>query len=185
MKKLMIAATVAMLGIAANAGAYTWGLSSSEIKDANNQYIEGGTAMLFLGTVGYDGSALDFSQATYIASIGQAGDPLWNYGEFDFDADRTHASVDTTDTTVHQAYSLILFDQDNVTDFAKYEGNFYLETGSGNVVQDPTSFVNYADFTSSTAVQAGDWQVASVPEPTSGLLLLLGVAGLALKRKRA
>ena len=33
------------------------------------------------------------------------------------------------------------------------------------------------------AFQAGGWQ--SVPEPTSGLLLLLGVAGLALKRKRA
>ena len=33
------------------------------------------------------------------------------------------------------------------------------------------------------ADQQGDWQ--SVPEPTSGLLLLLGVAGLALKRKRA
>ena len=29
-----------------------------------------------------------------------------------------------------------------------------------------------------------DWQAAAVPEPTSGLLLLLGVAGLALRRKR-
>ena len=35
-----------------------------------------------------------------------------------------------------------------------------------------------------TATQnASNWQV--VPEPTSGLMLLLGVAGLALKRKRA
>ena len=34
-----------------------------------------------------------------------------------------------------------------------------------------------------TAQVAGNWQ--AVPEPTSGLLLLLGVAGLALKRKRA
>ena len=33
------------------------------------------------------------------------------------------------------------------------------------------------------ATEQGDWQ--SVPEPTSGLLLLVGVAGLALKRKRA
>ena len=33
--------------------------------------------------------------------------------------------------------------------------------------------------------QAGWYQTAAVPEPTSGLLLLLGVAGLALKRKRA
>ena len=29
------------------------------------------------------------------------------------------------------------------------------------------------------------YATASVPEPTSGLLLLLGMAGLALKRKRA
>jgi len=31
---------------------------------------------------------------------------------------------------------------------------------------------------------ASGWTAVSVPEPTSGLLLLLGVAGLALKRKR-
>ena len=49
-----------------------------------------------------------------------------------------------------------------------------------------TSISNYGSIlhggTSGTPAQ---WQTASVPEPTSGLLLLLGVAGLALKRKRA
>lgn len=40
------------------------------------------------------------------------------------------------------------------------------------------------DLTLQTAVPAG-WTVAAVPEPTSGLLMLLGFAGLALRRKRA
>jgi len=39
------------------------------------------------------------------------------------------------------------------------------------------------DSTSRPSGTAGDWATA-VPEPTSGLLLLLGVAGLALRRKR-
>jgi hypothetical protein len=33
--------------------------------------------------------------------------------------------------------------------------------------------------------KAAGWQTAAVPEPTSGLLLLLGMAGLALRRKQA
>ncbi len=37
----------------------------------------------------------------------------------------------------------------------------------------------------SVSANASSWQTVATPEPTSGLLLLLGVAGLALKRKRA
>ncbi len=41
-------------------------------------------------------------------------------------------------------------------------------------------------FNAKTMTQtASNWTAASVPEPTSGLLLLLGVASLALKRKQA
>ena len=46
------------------------------------------------------------------------------------------------------------------------------------------SFANLATAGGNTLGAAG-WSTTSVPEPTSGLLLLLGMAGLALKRKCA
>ena len=42
---------------------------------------------------------------------------------------------------------------------------------------------NWSNITSSWTFTSANY--SAVPEPTSGLLLLLGVAGLALKRKRA
>ena len=42
-----------------------------------------------------------------------------------------------------------------------------------------------ASFDLSGSETAGNWTAVSVPEPTSGLLLLLGMAGLALRRKQA
>ena len=48
--------------------------------------------------------------------------------------------------------------------------------------QSDTATIQFGNMQSATQ-NASNW--AAVPEPTSGLMLLLGVAGLALKRKRA
>lgn len=71
--------------------------------------------------------------------------------------------------------------------------NFYMVIEDGDktftsssvaVVAQATSTANILFGNMATATQnASNW--AAVPEPTSGLLLLLGMAGLALKRKRA
>ena len=186
MKKLMIIAAVALSATFANAAVYTWGFGSGLDSNSEGGYLETGTAMLFLGTVGEtlnaDGTyTLDFSKATFVASAGQDA-TYWTFGQTTFNSSN---KSDLISDNTSQAYTLILFEQSGVVDYANYEGTYFAETGDSVLTQDKDTSINYANFVTGTAVGASDWQTASVPEPTSGILLLLGMAGLALRRKQA
>lgn len=74
----------------------------------------------------------------------------------------------TVDTDLAADYTFTLTATDPTS------GATYSATGSGSSDNFGTGF---------GGIDAGTW--SAVPEPTSGLLMLLGVAGLALKRKRA
>lgn len=204
MKKLMIAAAVALAATFANAGAYIWGFgSTADIVpggETDVDYIENGTAMLFLGTIAQtatgEGSGinakynLDFSGLTYVATAGY-DDGTYTFGQIDFDPS---TASDAIDPTTPQAYTLILFDQDGVSDYENYEGYYAVYTGTSTLAMDPATDTRYSDFTTGDPVLGDSWRTAGpaaptppepIPEPTSGLLVLLGVASLALKRKRA
>jgi len=79
---------------------------------------------------------------------------------------------------------------------SEYLAMLFYDNGSDHLfrvmVNDPTDAANgNALFTDDaiasefSAGKSGEWTPAGVPEPTSALMLLLGVAGLALRRKRA
>ena len=79
-----------------------------------------------------------------------------------------------------------LFSDDSLVGGSTYKFYYTMEDASGNLFTSTTKSMK-AQATSTANVQfgsAGTW-TAAVPEPTSGLLMLLGMAGLALKRKRA
>ncbi len=63
----------------------------------------------------------------------------------------------------------------------------YSTTQAPNIVD--TEFIEGSKwvqgFATSSSIDNWNVQPAPIPEPTSGLLMLLGMAGLALKRKRA
>ena len=80
-------------------------------------------------------------------------------------------------------YYAVLFNEKgttSATDYTQYATSNVL-TGNPAAVSPNTPL----GLSWTTAYASPSYTAAAVPEPTSGLLLLLGVAGIALKRKRA
>ena len=166
MKKLLILATVVAMASASQAASYIWGFQSGEIEAPTAAYgdadgfISGGTAYLYIA-------------GELVATAAQDAD-AFNFGVFD---GSNPASSDAVSSTAGQAYTLVLRTDDGAYEIT-YSGtsSTYDVVGMGTT----TTIMNLVDTTPYTA---GQW--TAVPEPTSGLLMLLGMAGLALRRRRA
>ena len=191
MKKLIICASILLVACAVNAASFVWGFGAGDYEDINGNrdstygVYTGGKAFLYLGTVTASETAFNLASATFLESATFDAD-MYTYGNENADAKSSSDLV--TSTAAGQDFSLILVDN-NVDSLANYTGNYVLYNGSSTQGDVPGEVVtHYAEFLqNNNPIAAGDWSTMSgaVPEPTSGLLLLIGMAGLALKRKRA
>ena len=78
---------------------------------------------------------------------------------------------------------LVYWDTENNKEGAKIDAVY---TVSGMSAADPADTWSGATFTFAEGTSTTKtYFTTSVPEPTSGLLMLLGMAGLALRRRRA
>ena len=165
MKKLMIAAAIVCAAAFAHAAAVDW-TYNGYFEDVNGELAEGTVELLFndasLGV--FDMVDGEVSQVVSIDDGGGTIKAIANIANF---AD----GAGTIEYTY--SYTSLPFAGDpNVgASLSKLNGTF------GDQL---TNFGNL-----DLSLSAADNGFASVPEPTSGLLLLLGMAGLALKRKRA
>ena len=182
MKKLMIAAAIVCAACVSQAASFVWSITTYENVGPTEAYnLPAGDEYAGLLDVSKASMAYIYLGEDLVSSCSADPDEwVWGtYGGVDSPAshDKVNAISSATDTEHLQTFRVLLR-----TDDGKYEAEKLVTAviatveGLGETTYMQQVFVE-------TPFQTGDWK--AVPEPTSGLLLLLGVAGLALKRKRA
>ena len=189
---------IAALACSVQAGSFVWGFQGGcdDPLGTSGGWYEDATAFLYLGSVTFADGAWNTSGATLLASSGYDTVGGVGYGQLDSDV-ATLPANDAVQSTGGQVYTLILVDGTSVGSLTDYKGDgkyAYIESGTSgsNYRMVGTDVEYYSTMLSDTWVDniatmpTGGWvELGAVPEPTSGLLLLLGGAMLALRRRRA
>ncbi len=175
MKKLMTLAAAVMLVSITHAAAVGWSIAGATA-------YAGGAYSLFV--VGMNG-VTDVNQIVALVSAGTAVDS-YAFGGGTVAANGSAIAAAATSgksitysgsgTDTYNAFA-IFWTTDN-------SAASYTATKSITMDNDSTSKI-FGFGNQSTVLSSNQFEIGNVPEPTSGLLLLLGVAGLALKRKVA
>ena len=181
MKKLMVAACAIAFAAVSQAASISWGSDQNGILLPDGVNYADGQVTMYLYEItaqdfaGFSGTADQISKAVFEKyGTTSANNMLDDWGAAQLTDSRTFNAGDT-------AYAAVVFTyNDGETEYFKGNIASYTFDSANDAV------VNNLDINlggeSNPAGGAIAWQ--SVPEPTSGLLLLLGVGALALRRRR-
>ena len=188
MKKMMILATVVLATVASQAASIKWG--------ARNIYIPVATdvAVSQTGIVASSGDKFA-ADALTVALFWVAADGTKNsIGNFATTGSGVIGAQTLADSTSAALYTAMVDDRGETwkpeyyftATYTTADGT-YTYSGSAEATIAIGELANKAITTTANFATAGTWNYTanSIPEPTSGLLMLMGLAGLALRRKRA
>lgn len=154
MKKLLVLVAVIVTGFAANAASFKWTAANIYSSDSSTKWT--GTVNLYAVIDGVD-TLVDTATASSVGTVAN--------------------KAFTSDALVGgNSYNFFFV----VEDGDKVFTSTYVATAAQAT---STSNINFGNMLSQTQ-NTSNWVSSSVPEPTSGLMLLLGMAGLALRRRR-
>ena len=184
MKKLIIASIAAVVGLAVNAATVDWQV----------QITGGSTSGAYNGYTAYLVNAAAWDAATISAATFTDSSIVLDSATFNEGSGKSSKTYSTLKTATAAGARAV-----DVTGLSEGDtlGVYYVLL---NTNKDPNEYYTIAD---TLTGRASTWEVSlgthtiaanstvtsatwtAVPEPTSGLLMLLGMAGLALRRKRA
>ena len=173
MKKLVMIATVACATLVSQAAIVSWGATATSAYNGQTMYLLTSIADSYASEAALAAAAVDSAKVVksgpkYIVS--------------------THVAVNEGITKTSNFYLAVLDATDgktlhylDVTDTFKSYVYAPPENSPGNY---STAFATVANSTTTKTIGGGSGGGEGVPEPTSGLLLLVGGAMLALRRKQ-
>lgn len=184
MKKLIIGLIAAVVAVGAQAAAFQWNTTGT---------IYGPTGTSVASTGGFTAYLFDTGTVTQSALVTalRDGGSITDYTALSSYTTDSAAKVATTAFTAAyasgtsvSAYFAIV--QDDYVYISGAKSATAQDVGTGSFAFGSQSTPSASVFDSTTAYSSAGWYgTAAVPEPTSGLLMLLGMAGLALRRRRA
>ena len=172
MKKLMIIAGVMMLALASQAAQFSWQLSASK-STVTSLGLDGASVYMVLAA-DYD-SSKQYSLAD-IQSVAKSQGTL-TVGQMG--AGTGPVTVNDSwvvENTTYSWYAVVINDD-----------QYYVSSAAttSTAVSDTATPQNTTFSSKTEMATASNWQTLAIPEPTSGLLMLVGLGALALRRKRA
>ena len=175
MKKLMTLAAAVMLASITHAAAVGWTLAgaSAYANGSYNLFVVGMNGVTDVNQIvamvaaGTDVSSFAFYDGGTVSAAGLASMPVTSSGK--------SITYSGSGTDTYNAFAIIWTTDNSAAS--------YTDIKSITMDNDSTS-KTWLFGNQSTSLANNQFEISNVPEPTSGLLLLLGVAGLALRRKQ-
>ena len=193
MKKLMIMLGAVAAAIGVQAASIDWSVANNGwVLDSDSKAASGFTVYLINGATSLETIAAAINSTTGAFD----DDQTWVYASAATDNGKGRVSelTTTTDKLVRGTdydFSVLLIDA-GATGGPKYMVSDTFTQTAYKVGDDEAMGVSFGTsslganaLTYNATSAANGWAAVAVPEPTSGLLMLLGMAGLALRRRRA
>jgi len=173
MKKLMMAAAIVCAAAFAQAATVNWTVTSVTDKAGEEPGTWAVQAFYTAVGTGSDAivAAINAGTASSLAFESTTIEPFFGSGS----VEAHDVSVSAITDTANKDFYFVVYNNANVADATEYAMVSALDQAYSGMA---SKYTAGGDFTGAS------WTAIVVPEPTSGLLLLLGMAGLALRRKQ-